>query len=170
MQKNGRAVVYDAPNAPFVVREFPVRDVHPDEVLVRITMSTICRSDIHSYQGHRPNPCPGILGHEIVGVIEQLGAEREVDLRGDKLAVGEAYGRWVRVPAESRRPEKTRLEGRARAARFAHCAVQGNAGSNGQPYSRVTTRTASQHNHAISLPAAPCLVKQARAMAAHPPQ
>ena len=89
MQKNGRAVVYDAPNAPFVVREFPVRDVHPDEVLVRITMSTICRSDIHSYQGHRPNPCPGILGHEIVGVIEQLGAEREVDLRGDKQAIGD---------------------------------------------------------------------------------
>lgn len=89
MQKNGRAVVYDAPNEPFVVREYPVRDVNPDEVLVRITMSTICRSDIHSYQGHRPNPCPGVLGHEIVGVIEQLGAEREVDLRGDKLAVGD---------------------------------------------------------------------------------
>ena len=56
MSKTGRAVVYDAPNAPFQVREYPVRDVHPGEVLVRITMSTICRSDIHSYQGHRPNP------------------------------------------------------------------------------------------------------------------
>ena len=87
MSKKGRAVVYDAPNEPFVVREYPVRDVHPNEVLVRITMSTICRSDIHSYQGHRPNPCPGILGHEIVGVIEQLGPERELDMRGDKLAV-----------------------------------------------------------------------------------
>ena len=89
MTKKGRAVVYDAPNEPFAVREYPVRDVHPDEVLVRITMSTICRSDIHSYQGHRPNPCPGILGHEIVGIIEQLGADRELDMRGDRLAVGD---------------------------------------------------------------------------------
>ncbi|TFH42026.1 MAG: hypothetical protein E4H01_14100, partial [Lysobacterales bacterium] len=66
MSKTGRAVVYDKPNAPFQVREYPVRDVRAGEVLVRITMSTICRSDIHSYEGHRPNPCPCILGHEII--------------------------------------------------------------------------------------------------------
>ena len=74
MSRTGRAAVYDAPNAPFVIREYPLRDAAVDEVLVRISMSTICRSDIHSYLGHRPNPCPGILGHEIVGVIDQLGA------------------------------------------------------------------------------------------------
>ena len=84
MTKMGRAVVYDAPNTPFVVREFPVRDVRAGEVLVRITMSTICRSDIHSYLGHRPNPCPGILGHEIIGVIEQIGADISNDMRGDR--------------------------------------------------------------------------------------
>ncbi|MEQ8319093.1 MAG: zinc-binding dehydrogenase [Rhodospirillales bacterium] len=89
MSKTGRAVVYDAPNAPFKVRDYPVRDVTPDEALVRITMSTICRSDIHSYQGHRPNPCPGILGHEIVGVIEQLGETITHDMRGDPLNIGD---------------------------------------------------------------------------------
>ena len=88
MIKTGRAAVYDAPNEPFKIREFPVRDVYADEVLVRITMSTICRSDIHSYQGHRPNPCPGILGHEIVGIIEQLGQNMNHDMRGDPLAIG----------------------------------------------------------------------------------
>ncbi len=89
MTKTGRAVVYDSPNTPFVIREYPVRDVKPDEALVRITMSTICRSDIHSYKGHRPNPCPGILGHEIIGVIHQLGADITQDMRGDPLAVGD---------------------------------------------------------------------------------
>ncbi len=88
MTKTGRAAVYDASNASFKIQEFPVRDVYPDEVLVRITMSTICRSDIHSYQGHRPNPCPGILGHEIVGVIEKLGRNLTHDMRGNALAVG----------------------------------------------------------------------------------
>jgi len=84
-----RAAVYDAPNTPFRIREYPLRPVAPGEVLVRVTMSTICRSDIHSYQGHRPNPCPGILGHEIIGVIAALGAGVERDLRGDAVAVGD---------------------------------------------------------------------------------
>ena len=52
-------------------------------------MSTICRSDIHSYEGRRPNPTPCILGHEIVGVIEELGAGVGHDLRGDPLVVGD---------------------------------------------------------------------------------
>jgi putative phosphonate catabolism associated alcohol dehydrogenase len=89
MTRTGRAAVYESPNTPFVIREYPVRDVKPDEVLVRITMSTICRSDIHSYQGRRPNPCPGILGHEIIGVIDQIGGEISIDLRGAPLSVGD---------------------------------------------------------------------------------
>ena len=89
MTRTGRAAVYDAPDTPFKIRRYPLRDAHPGEALVRVTMATICRSDIHSYQGHRPNPCPGILGHEIVGVIDQLGANISHDMRGDALAPGD---------------------------------------------------------------------------------
>jgi putative phosphonate catabolism associated alcohol dehydrogenase len=88
MTRTARAAVYDAPNTPFVIRDLPMRDVHDDEVLVRVTMSTICRSDIHSYHGLRPNPCPGILGHEIIGIIEQLGKNIVHDMRGEVLKVG----------------------------------------------------------------------------------
>jgi putative phosphonate catabolism associated alcohol dehydrogenase len=88
-ERTARAAVYDAPNTPFVIRDYPLRDVHPDEVLVRISMSTICRSDIHSWEGRRPNPCPGILGHEIIGVIDQLGANIKRDMRGDELKAGD---------------------------------------------------------------------------------
>ena len=87
--KTGRAAVYDAPNKPFEIREYPVRDVYPGEVLARITMATICRSDIHSYHGNRPNPCPGILGHEIIGTVEQIGADISNDMRGDPLKIGD---------------------------------------------------------------------------------
>lgn len=89
MTRTARAAVYDAPNTPFVIRDIPLRDVRPDEVLVRVSMSTICRSDILSYQGLRPNPCPGILGHEIIGVIDQLGGEISRDMRGDALSSGD---------------------------------------------------------------------------------
>jgi alcohol dehydrogenase len=81
--------VYDAPNKPFEIRRFPVRAPRAGEVLVKIRMSTICRSDIHSYLGHRPNPCPGVLGHEIIGTIVALGGGVTHDMRGAPLAVGE---------------------------------------------------------------------------------
>ncbi len=89
MKKTGRAAVYVAPNAPFVMRHYALREVTDGEALVRITMATICRSDLHSYHGLRPNPCPGILGHEIIGVIEQLGRSVTHDLRGTALACGD---------------------------------------------------------------------------------
>jgi putative phosphonate catabolism associated alcohol dehydrogenase len=83
------AAVYEAPNAPFVFRDYPLRPVGLDEVLVRVLMSTICRSDLHSYEGRRPNPTPCILGHEIVGVIEEMGPGIQRDLSGDPLAPGD---------------------------------------------------------------------------------
>jgi alcohol dehydrogenase len=83
------AAVYEAPNTSFVLKKFPLRPVKRGEVLVRVSMSTICRSDIHSYEGRRPNPCPGILGHEIIGVIEEIGEDVERDMRRDPLNIGD---------------------------------------------------------------------------------
>lgn len=84
----GRVAIYHEPNAPFQVVSYPLRAPNPGEALVRVSMSTICRSDIHSYQGHRPSPCPGLLGHEIVGRVVALGEGLTHDMRGDPLSVG----------------------------------------------------------------------------------
>ncbi len=84
---SGRIAVYTAPNAPFQVQAYPIRAPHANEALVKVSMSTICRSDIHSYHGHRPSPCPGLLGHEIVGRIVALGEGLTHDMRGDPLSV-----------------------------------------------------------------------------------
>ncbi|MEX2239269.1 MAG: zinc-binding dehydrogenase [Burkholderiales bacterium] len=86
---SGRLAVYDAPNKPFEIRRFPLRAPRAGEVLVKIRMSTICRSDIHSYLGHRPNPCPGVLGHEIIGNIVALGEGITHDMRGAPLVPGD---------------------------------------------------------------------------------
>jgi len=85
----GRAAVYRSPNTPFVIREYPLREPQMEEVVVRVSMATVCRSDIHSYQGLRPNPCPGILGHEIIGRIIAMGDGVGHDLRGEPLAPGD---------------------------------------------------------------------------------
>lgn len=86
---SGRMAVYDEPNGAFRLVDYPLRAPEAGEVLVRNRMATICRSDIHTWQGHRPGPCPGLLGHEIIGDIVALGAGVTRDMRGDALQVGD---------------------------------------------------------------------------------
>src|SRR5262249_36520382 len=97
--RTARAAVWEAPNAPFVIREYPLRTVREREALVRVTMSTVCRSDIHSYEGRRPTPAPCILGPEITGVVEQSGSALGPDLRGEPLHPGDRVT-WTEYFAE----------------------------------------------------------------------
>jgi putative phosphonate catabolism associated alcohol dehydrogenase len=84
-----RAAVFERPGGPFVVRPYPVPAVGLGEALVRVRMSTICRSDVHSWEGRRPSPVPGLLGHEIIGDLVALGAGVETDARGAPLRAGD---------------------------------------------------------------------------------
>jgi alcohol dehydrogenase len=86
---SGRVAVYDAPGGAFRLVNYPIRPPAAGEVLVKNRMATICRSDIHTWQGHRPGPCPGLLGHEIIGDVVALGEGVTQDMRGDRLNVGD---------------------------------------------------------------------------------
>jgi len=60
------------------------------ELLVRVEGCTLCGSDLHSIEGRRTVPVPTVLGHEIVGRIEQLGAgEPLFDVAGQPLSLGD---------------------------------------------------------------------------------
>ena len=125
MVTSGRLAVYDAPKKPFEIRAFPIRPPRPDEALVKIRMSTICRSDIHSYLGNRPNPCPGVLGHEIIGSIIALGGNIRQDMRGDALALGDRVT-WSEyfIPGESYYTEVLDLPQKAPGVdKYGHMAV-----------------------------------------------
>ena len=52
----------------FEIREVPVTAT-PDNILVRVSLSTICGSDLHTVSGRRGADTPCVLGHEIVGTI-----------------------------------------------------------------------------------------------------
>ena len=82
-----RAVVY---KGPFQVEVDEVPDPkiqHPNDVIVKITSSCICGSDLHMYEG-RTAAEPGIVfGHENMGVIEEVGpavTDRKV---GDRVVM-----------------------------------------------------------------------------------
>jgi 2-desacetyl-2-hydroxyethyl bacteriochlorophyllide A dehydrogenase len=59
----------------------------PQDVIVKVTASSICGSDIHFWQGGLPCLPDFILGHEFVGVIEEAGDNVRLFKAGDRVAV-----------------------------------------------------------------------------------
>jgi len=61
---------------------------HPGDAIVRITTSTICGTDLHILKGDLPAVTDGrILGHEGIGVVEQVGAGVSEFHVGDKVII-----------------------------------------------------------------------------------
>lgn len=61
---------------------------HPRDAIVRVTLGSICMSDLHIKHGSVPRAVPGItVGHEMVGVVEEVGAEVTHVRPGDRVTV-----------------------------------------------------------------------------------
>ena len=70
------AMVLESPGRPLVYREVPRADPGPGQLLVRVAACAVCRTDLHVCDGELPDPkLPLILGHEIVGRVEEIGGE-----------------------------------------------------------------------------------------------
>jgi putative phosphonate catabolism associated alcohol dehydrogenase len=73
-----RVAIFDGPGRPFRFEEIPLPDrLAAGEVLVRLSMATICGSDLHTVAGRRQEPVPCVLGHEGIGRVAAAGAGRE---------------------------------------------------------------------------------------------
>ena len=84
-----RAMVLVRFEAPLEERTYPVPRPGPGEVLVRLTASGVCGSDVHMWLGEDPRtPLPIILGHEGVGEVAETGGE-VTDLHGTLLRPGD---------------------------------------------------------------------------------
>src|SRR5256885_3617206 len=56
-----------------------------NDALVRVTLGAVCGSDLHILHGHTPMNEGAVLGHEFVGVIEEVGAEVKRFKPGDRV-------------------------------------------------------------------------------------
>ena len=65
--EEARAAVFAGPGEPLRLESFPLPRPGPSQLVVRVRCSSICGSDLHTYQGRRQTPTPTILGHEILG-------------------------------------------------------------------------------------------------------
>ena len=62
--------------------------LEPTDAIVRVTLGSICTSDLHIKHGSVPRVVPGItVGHEMVGVVEEIGSEVKGISVGDRVTV-----------------------------------------------------------------------------------
>ena len=78
------AIAYEVGRPP-VVEDLPVPDVGPRDVLVRVSASGICHTDLNVLNGRSALPLPIALGHEGCGVVEEVGAEVRRVRPGDRV-------------------------------------------------------------------------------------
>jgi L-iditol 2-dehydrogenase len=85
----GRAFLFAGVGQPFEAREFPLPEVEPGAVLVRLTVASICGSDLHGWHGRTPRSGPTIMGHEMTGRVAALGRGVTTDAAGAPLREGD---------------------------------------------------------------------------------
>jgi alcohol dehydrogenase, propanol-preferring len=83
-----RAMVLDKPGQPLQLRDVPKSKPGRGQLLVRVSTCAVCRTDLHVVDGELPDPkLPLILGHQIVGRIEEIGDESSNFAIGDRVGI-----------------------------------------------------------------------------------
>jgi threonine dehydrogenase-like Zn-dependent dehydrogenase len=84
---NMRAAVFEQ-KGKISIREVPKPVPGPGEALIRVTLTTICGTDIHILRGEYPVKNGLVIGHEPVGVVEAVGVGVTGYAPGERVIVG----------------------------------------------------------------------------------
>jgi len=83
-----RAMVLDKPKHPLELRDVPKPKAGRGQLLVRVSTCAVCRTDLHVVDGELPEPkLPLILGHQIVGRVEEIGESNANFAIGDRVGI-----------------------------------------------------------------------------------
>jgi S-(hydroxymethyl)glutathione dehydrogenase/alcohol dehydrogenase len=81
------AAVIERAGTPTVIERLSLDDPRAGEVLVRMTASGVCHSDLHVRDGDWVRPGPIVMGHEGAGVIEAIGPDGDPAMIGRSVAL-----------------------------------------------------------------------------------
>jgi threonine dehydrogenase-like Zn-dependent dehydrogenase len=85
-----RATVYNGPHSIEVVeRPDPVLTA-PTDAVVRVVLGSVCGSDLWYYRGDSPHAI-GPIGHEFIGIVEEVGAQVATVAPGDLVIAPFTY-------------------------------------------------------------------------------
>ncbi|KYF51086.1 zinc-dependent alcohol dehydrogenase [Sorangium sp. So ce854] len=82
-----KALVFHKPSDVRVDNVPDPRIEEPTDAIVRVTATAICGSDLHIYNGFFPQARPMVLGHEFMGVVEEVGPLVTRVKKGDRVIV-----------------------------------------------------------------------------------
>ncbi|WP_299236194.1 zinc-binding dehydrogenase [Natronomonas sp.] len=71
------------------MREYEVPEPDPGAVLTEVEQANVCGSELHIWRGHHPEVKEGVLGHEVLCRVSELGAGVETDYAGEPIAAGD---------------------------------------------------------------------------------
>ncbi len=85
-----RVATFDGPGASAVIRSVPRPKIGPKAALIRIGACGVCGTDLHILKGHWPKPLPWpfTLGHELAGVVVEIGDDLKTDFMGKPIGIG----------------------------------------------------------------------------------
>jgi propanol-preferring alcohol dehydrogenase len=90
-----RAMVLEEVGQRLALRDLPQPKPGSGQLLVRVSACAVCRTDLHIVDGELPNPkLPLILGHQIVGRVEEIGADpnQQSEISNQKFKIGDRVG------------------------------------------------------------------------------
>ena len=83
-----KAIRLIEPQHPLQLQNIPAPIIGTNDVLVRVKAAGICHTDVHYRAGKSPvHPLPRTLGHEIAGIVEQVGDNVSSVNIGDRVCV-----------------------------------------------------------------------------------
>ncbi|WP_284948229.1 Zn-dependent alcohol dehydrogenase [Acidisoma cladoniae] len=82
-----KAAVLHAPGEPLTIEDVEIAFPGPREVLVRTSVTGLCRSDLHFIDGAFPHPLPLVLGHEAAGIVKAVGRDVTYVRAGDPVVL-----------------------------------------------------------------------------------
>jgi len=83
-----KALVYQAVGQKALLDRPKPEIIAPSDAIIRVTKTTICGTDLHILKGDLPSCQPGrILGHEGVGIVDQVGSGVMVFRPGDRVLI-----------------------------------------------------------------------------------
>jgi threonine 3-dehydrogenase len=89
-----RALVKAMAEPGLVLRDEPVPEIGPDEILVRVAKTGICGTDLHIWSwdqwAQKTIPVPMVVGHEFAGVVAEIGSHVRTVKVGDRVS-GEGH-------------------------------------------------------------------------------
>ncbi len=84
---NLKAVTYQGKYS-IAVKKVPFPKIQDEEdIIIRITSTAICGSDLHLYQGNFPLPIGYMIGHEPMGIVEEIGPKVTKLKKGDRVVI-----------------------------------------------------------------------------------